>query len=248
MNIVCDTNIWYDAVMGKVELSKKHSLIIPILVVEELSITNKIDTDPRLVKEVVRVMMRKNGEISNTIVNQSLPFFNLFHINNPTPPVLDKAQEFLEFTRKLANELDTPEFIDATREYRIERNKAYDELVITINDLALGIKLKITDKEAHLKYDATKDHIELIKDWTLNITENNIPEDFEWSQIELFLAVMNVYFKKLETGEYQMAQNDIFDFFMLLYVQPGSIYWTRDKKWFNLIMEAGMEKYLFKEE
>jgi hypothetical protein len=231
--------------MDKITLPEKNRLIIPILVIEELTITDKIDKKPGLVKAVLRIMMRRKNSKTNNLVQPSLPFFYLHYIGDTNPPVFEKADSFLEFTKRMANNLETPEFIEATKEYRENRNNVYKEFVVIINDYAAEVRAKITDKEAHKKFDATNINRELIEDWVFRITEQHLPENFDWNQIELFMATMGVYFKKLELGEFTMAYNDAFDLFMLMYVQPGDKYWTFDKTWNELIVEAGMKKYIY---
>ena len=244
MDIICDTNIWYDEVMKNVVLPEEYRLIVPILVIEELSITDKIDNKLNLVKEVYKVMMKKKHKSTNVIVNPSLPFFYFHEIENPNPPVSEKANAFLEFTSRLANDLDSTGFIQDTRDFRLNRNNEYKGLVQTINDMASSIRAKIKDRDAHKKIDATEDNKQVIQDWVLNITGKPLSPEFNWSSVELFISVMGVFFKRLELGD-QMALNDTFDFFMLSYVQPGAKYWTNDIKWNKLIIEAGMEKYIY---
>lgn len=42
--------------------------------------------------------------------------------------------------------------------------------------------------------------------------------------------------------------SDWFDFAILGYVQPGDKLWTYDKKWINLIKNAGCAEYLYESE
>jgi len=45
----------------------------------------------------------------------------------------------------------------------------------------------------------------------------------------------------------KVQANDWYDFAILAYVQPGDKYWTREKRWINLINDAGCGHYLITE-
>ena len=56
---------------------------------------------------------------------------------------------------------------------------------------------------------------------------------------------MDLFYKKLETGSTVWKENDLNDLFILAYVRRGDKYWTKDRKWIDLIKEAGCEEYLY---
>lgn len=62
---------------------------------------------------------------------------------------------------------------------------------------------------------------------------------------ELLICVMDLFYKKLETGSIVWKENDLNDLFILVYVRRGDKYWTKDQKWIDLIKEAGFDEYLF---
>jgi len=78
-----------------------------------------------------------------------------------------------------------------------------------------------------------------------SLTGNILQEDFDWQQIELFEKVFGSFTMDLETNGLKMKQNDVYDLFQLVYVQPNDKFWTYDKRILRYINEIKMEKYLF---
>lgn len=66
----------------------------------------------------------------------------------------------------------------------------------------------------------------------------------DFTKIELLIRTLDLFFKRLEVGELKATTNDIVDFLILSYVQPGDQFVTNDKKWKKLITDAGCSKYL----
>lgn len=64
---------------------------------------------------------------------------------------------------------------------------------------------------------------------------------------ELLIKTLDHFFKTLETSGMKVQANDWYDFAILAYIQPGDKYWTREKRWINLIKDAGCEEYLYDE-
>lgn len=69
-------------------------------------------------------------------------------------------------------------------------------------------------------------------------------DKFDWNQIELFMVVTEVFFKKLETTKnMKIKPNDLVDWFNLLYVTPKDRYLTFDDRWRNYILEDDRIKH-----
>jgi hypothetical protein len=58
---------------------------------------------------------------------------------------------------------------------------------------------------------------------------------------------MDAFFKDLETGARTIERNDWNDLFVLTYVKPGDKFWTKERKWKDLIKAAGCGHYLYEE-
>lgn len=71
------------------------------------------------------------------------------------------------------------------------------------------------------------------------------PPDYKFEQIQLFLNTFVEYFFKLDVGGMRVQPNDAYDFYNLIYVQPGMKYFTLEKRWLRIIEDSGMSHYLF---
>jgi hypothetical protein len=63
-------------------------------------------------------------------------------------------------------------------------------------------------------------------------------------QIELFLTAFLQFSRNVEIAKWVVQPNDAYDLYNLIYVKPGDKYFTREKRWKNLIIEGGLEQYL----
>jgi hypothetical protein len=62
--------------------------------------------------------------------------------------------------------------------------------------------------------------------------------------IEFFLTAFLQFSRNLEIAKWVVQPNDLYDLYNLIYVKPGMKYFTREKRWINLIAEAGVGHYL----
>ncbi|TKT92648.1 hypothetical protein FDK13_07485 [Dyadobacter frigoris] len=96
-----------------------------------------------------------------------------------------------------------------------------------------------------LKYPKYKlAHVEIVKTHLLSISGE---EYMDWTMLDLWLHTYNEWLIKItrdkNTG---FTNNDFNDLMNLVYVPPGALYWSLDKKkTLPLIREAGFERYLF---
>lgn len=63
-------------------------------------------------------------------------------------------------------------------------------------------------------------------------------------QIELFLTTFLQFSRNSEIAKWIVQPNDAYDLYNLIYVRPGDKYFTMEKRWKNLITEAGLCNYL----
>lgn len=118
-----------------------------------------------------------------------------------------------------------------------------DELLTIRKSINTGIGQK-----EHLKKDPTLINREFVK-YMFDVYASNKKYTidwgkFDWSKIELFMVVTEVFFKKLETTKnMKIDQNDIVDWFNLLYVTPEDKYLTFEKKWRKYILDDGRIKH-----
>jgi hypothetical protein len=153
----------------------------------------------------------------------------------------------LEFTKLIANgrniAVEKKEDFEA---YCTDRRNNLQEAANFFNEEAAKIKPKIKNNEKHRNEDSIPINRNLISFFVETATKDGgLDETFDWSNIELFESVLKIVFNDLETGAITLTMNDWYDLFNMMYVTQGRMYWTRERKWINLITRAGMGKYLF---
>lgn len=242
MKIIVDTNVWY-------QLPENPSLI------DNLDSKITFSTFLNYFELLKTRSVVSNANVQRKIINEMDKYQKLF-----TPPFVHIAklhkyfhfkdlvvlQDYIYFLIAFKNgDFIDPIKINSFFEYIDEINTDFSNYAETLNQKAAEIKMRIKDNKKHLAIDST----DLTNEFLLNIirqaTQQNI-ENFDFSNIELLSKTLNLFFKKLEVGEFRAVTNDIVDFFLLSYVQPGDLYLTKEKKWINLIKQAGCENYLHK--
>lgn len=121
-----------------------------------------------------------------------------------------------------------------------------DSNAIFLNTEAEEIKKRIKNKKEHKEKDThhvTGGFLNFCVETISN--KRHYLEGFDCNKIGLLVKTLDHFFKTIETSKMKIQANDWFDFAILAYVQPGDIYWTKEKRWIRLIYEAGCEEYLY---
>lgn len=244
--IITDTNIWY--YLGKLNESdfnkyRKLKLIPNYINIKELSTTGYISEKPELVRNAIRRIFSFQ---ENTLF--APPFIYLVeeinHISifNPRKDIGD----ILTFTTQFAkgakiNEKHNKDFEKWVKEKK-EHSKKLSDL---INNYAEEIKQEYSKDELMSK-NTLSATLEFIKNIAKSATENKYNIDcIECSKIELLLKTLDLFLKKLVITNMKCKPNDLYDFALLAYVKPGTLFWTHEIRWQKLIEEAGCSKYLY---
>ncbi|MFN8393849.1 MAG: hypothetical protein U0176_04160 [Bacteroidia bacterium] len=186
---------------------------------------------------------------SKNSMNHTPPLLHLKSLQDPKFEyhLTDNHKAIMEFLRRIAygSTIADDKRVSFEEEIDIEKDGLH-VVADHLNKSALDIKSRIKNNAQHRKEDTTTGNRTLIEYLVSEATEESEDfSDYDWKQIELFEAVLNHVLKEVEVGSKKFKANDFVDLFMLLYVQPGMLYWTDDKKWLSLIREAGMGHYLF---
>jgi len=244
--IICDTNIWYElgANPPSEEFLKKNSLIGTFHSIDELSRTPVLISHYDSVQKAIQSLMTYS---KRTIYEP--PFIYLKRQNKPDfhyNPA-SKLRQILLFTKAIANgENLIEEKITDYEKHCAVRRADLQSAADFFNSEASKIKPKIKDNEKHRKEDSIPVNRNFISFCVANEAKaSGLDEGFNWPSIELFESVLKIVFNDLETGAVTLTANDWYDMFNLIYVRPGQLYWTKEKKWINFIKRAGMDKYLF---
>lgn len=242
--IICDTNIWYQLNNGIISKPEKFEIFVTFLSIEEISLTYNLDQKTDYIRDVIRTAMKvSNGFFEMPPFHHIVVKENNSLTRNDFYPIIEG---FLSFTELIANERITQENLKETLPYREKRKKLHAKVAQEINDLAAIAKQTNMGKMKYWKLDTVNDSREVVKRWIESSTGMTISESFKWKNIELFEKTMEYWFKELAIYTPLLVKtNDIVDVFNLLYVEPGDLYWCRDKPWNKRIQKAGMSKYLF---
>lgn len=247
MKIIADTNIWYG--LGNDELlyqKMKQNPIVPTFVnIHELSKSENLIDKEDLSRNAIRMLFRFN---ETTIYEP--PFIYLARLKQEyVYDIPTEIGHWLKFTSKFAkgHSID-PDKREAFKQEIIAGRKNLEEVAKLFNDEAESIRNRILDKKAHKKIDTYQITAEFINFCIIQSTEGVVNIDgFQLDNIELLVKTLDHFFKTLETSHMKVQANDWYDFAILAYVQPGDKYWTREKRWINLITEAGCSHYLITE-
>lgn len=247
MKIIADTNIWYEFEYRKELFEKvKNEPISPTYInIHELCKTKNLLDKEELVRNVIRKLFHFKA---NTIFEP--PFIYIAKLHNKVEfDVRKEISVLLEFTSKIAS--DYPIDSNKLDELRtLLNNVENDFLDISeiFNQQVQKVKKSITNKKLHKSNDTTQLNgrfLNFLVETSTNKKNNLI--GFDLDRIELLTKTMDCFFKKLEVSQMKFQLNDWYDLLILSYVQPGDKFWTKEKRWINLINEAGCENYLFKE-
>ncbi len=244
--VICDTNVWYQIVNGKFNKPEDVLLIPTSFSLEEIATSKLMVHNTKYYQDVLKSIYDNCGPI---IPNNPFDFIlnNLdgnYKLNDEKTELLLKGfsellsrkVEDVEIDEELKSKIlkDCEDCRRPTFEFAHFGNEEIFSIRTNINK-GIGIK-------EHLKEDSSEINKQMmieffnayakVKNYTINWGK------FDWHQIELFMVVTEVFFKKLETTKnMKISPNDLVDWFNLLYVTPKDKYLTFDDKWRNYILE-----------
>lgn len=246
MKIVTDTNKFYDlgADIALLQRIRQEPITPTFISLRELTTTGRLNEDEEKVRSAIQAML----VFENNIILEP-PFLYLgkiykgellVSIDNPTPDLV--ISKMIASGEKIipGKEGDYYEFVKARR---VEMKKLPD----LFNSEAARIQEMIKGNERQRLAENT---LKLTVGFICECIDREFEEEFNFegldsTKFELLLLVLDLYFKKLETGQMKFKQNDLYDFAILAYVQPGDKFWTSDGRWLTMIRELGMDSYLY---
>lgn len=247
MKIIADTNIWYGLGQDKKLFEKvsKYFICPTFANIHELSKSENLLDKEELSRSAIQMLFKFK---ENTIYEP--PFIYLARLKQDYEyDIVLEIGQWLEFTSKFAKGHSiNPEKKEVFKQEILAGRKNLKEVAKFFNDEAENIRTRILNKKAHKKIDTYQITAEFINFCVEQSTKGKVNLDgFNLDNIELLVKTLDRFFKTLETSHMKVQANDWYDFAILTYVQPGDKYWTREKRWINLINEAGCGHYLIKE-
>lgn len=255
--VVCDTMIWYNISAGLIPRNRYENfeLISTYLNIHEILTSSHLlnesektftaldllikESDIRYLNhfqyfdEKINENIDKNVKFEQlrfveNVISGALKYKATIESNNLDTQIQNRAFADLNsfFLQEKEEVLYTKEIIN---EYRDNHSKAEIKKIIKSN----------AGEKAHLE--ATKNNfVYFFSKGTLNDASN-----VDLSSFQLIVHTLDTFLINIEKGACSWQQNDNEDLFNLVYVGPNDKYWTQEKKWKNIIKEAGMEAYLF---
>ncbi len=253
-DVICDTNIWYYLGTGHLDPSKltDYSLVATFYNFEELITSPNIIGNFQQVRGAAQAIVDHS---SKQILENAFLYITRF-IN---PHFEDKRYSYNLGIRNWAEirsmaALDNsfrlnPELI-AEYNKNIQSRVGQGDTVASIeNQFVSRVKAhsKKLWKESQKKYFKKRfeglifelnDYIMLFSDGQVTLRNKSL------KNFELFLTAFLQLSRNTEIAKWVVQPNDAYDLYNLIYVKPGDKYFTKEKRWINLITEAGLANYL----
>jgi hypothetical protein len=244
MKTICDTNIWRGLMEKEItesELSPLNSpLTLSFINIDEISKSNLILSDIKKAKIVIQRMMQMSAM---QIYDPPLIYLKKMDADDFIYNSPEKHIDILHITNAIANGQVINE--SNFKSYKKRREIVFVDLCNIINTESEKIQKSTTQTSENLNSKAiNRDFISFM---VKSQTRMNLSNDFEWSQIELFEGVLSLFFKELATTKAKIKPNDIYDLFILIYVQPNDKFWSLDirKGPLKYVNKIANGKYLF---
>jgi len=248
MEIICDTNIWYNIGNGNIDhndLKSENKYIVTFNSIDEIAFTTNLLQHTEYTRNAIRSMFKYSR--NHAIYEPPLIYLKKLDTEKFNYDIFSNHKNILEFTELIAKGHN----IDISKQEECEkiirnRKKNLKEISDFFNNNALKIRKNIKNKKKHrLENSIPINRLfisEIVKEFT---GTNGLSDNFDWNQISLFENALKVFLNQLETGATNFVENDLYDLFLLVYVNPNRKFWTKEKKWKNIIVEAGMKGYLY---
>ena len=243
MRVICDTHIWY--YLGSKTISyNKVKLVANFNNIDELSRTPWLINKPELVRNAIQSIFHHSFEV---IYEPPLIFLKRLSDSNFCYDIKANHGDILDFTEKIANGYNIDESkMDDFKFMSHRRQDKLQEISDIWNKETLKVRENIKDKKKHRQTDITDLTHNMISLMVSFATESSgLPDNFDWTKIELFETTLKTFFIELELSKMKIQPNDWYDLMQFIYVQPDSKIWICEKKWINIITKAGMSNYLY---
>lgn len=255
--IICDTNVWYEMAAGNIDKPADYDLIPTAFSLVEISTSQAMVEAPLFYQKTIKMIYENCGPI---IPENPFDYILQNQFDNYEPKKDGVVNQVLPaFGELMSRKIDSDTKIEAElksqviNECRKSRGVAQD-LANLGNDDLIELRKRINiglGAKAHLEIDTSEINKEMMKsilgEYALTNNYKINWDKFDWSRIELFMTVTEIFFKKLETTKgMKIKANDIVDWFNLLYVSPDDKYLTFDDRWRNFILnDERIRDYMF---
>lgn len=252
MKTIIDNNIFYGIHDKQIDIEK--------IDVENPMMTNSnIDEFARSYNliyktDTVKGALRSAFKLCEKRLIGRNPYMYILELDNKSLKLTEHDKEIIKLTEMIAKGFEVTE---ENQEYVLnnwirQREIELIEIAAIFNEWFKNIK---ADEKFDVKRVKTKELVEYMKslldenirNWTSSHIgkEIGISKNFDWSKLDLFIHAFAAFFKSNLSGG-AFKPHDAYDLNQLIYVQPGDKFWTKEKKWQNIIHEKAKKgEYLF---
>jgi hypothetical protein len=254
--VVCDTNIWFDLGEGRLDHNKfkDQCLIATFYNFEELTTTPKTVSDFHKVRRACKAILEHSCDqiLENSILYLA-KLVNSRHEDTKDHYGLGKKNwDEVALMGKLSEGfIPTPEMLTLYQQNIDNKVRESNAVAEIENRLAAEVKKQARktwneDKKNYYK-SSLKGIIGMLNSALKDCQAIQLlTKDFDIGQIGLFIGAWIEYYRQLEVLKMVAKPNDMYDLFNLIYVKPGMKYFTQEGRWNRIIIEAGLEHYIFK--
>lgn len=246
MKIIPDTNVWYRLGANQDILQQVigHPITPTLINLKELTLSGALVEREDSIRKAIQAML---GFRDNMIVDD--PYMYLakniagYQANNSSYP---------EYELAIAERFATGGSIaqEHLEEFHLiigEKREAFQAFADFSNNQLARIREQVgSNKKDHRNEDTlelTSRFIDMLVRLCTKDEANLIERDL--NQCELLIRTADYFFKRMETTDMAFQGNDFYDLSQLAYVQPGDKFWTFERRWRSLIIDAGMSEYLY---
>lgn len=255
--LVCDTNIWYGLGEGRINptIAKENRLIATFYAFEELNTTHNILNFPdKIIQASQAIVQHSHDRILENAILYLARTIDPYYVDEGYSYNLGmRAWNEIRLLAKLP--LGTQHSQQTLNMYRQNiENRKKEGVNIAKADNAFSAAVQKQARIAYKKdkekyYSTVSEHIvALLNTYLKEFSKGRIefPSNYDFDQIELFMNAFAGYIFKLDVAKMRVEANDAYDLYNLIYVKPGMKYFTLEKRWSNIINDAGVGDYLFK--
>ena len=250
MKIVTDTNIWYllEKHPDALEALSEVPLAVNFINLLELARTQALAGERRKdIARVIRILFNYNFALI-----ELQPLVYIARLCFGVEPVVNAPHWVFEATERLAS----GETIraDAATEFRKLGKDSEEGLRATFcAPIHASIERiqTLSLNESDLTYATVRLAIEIIENqlkFNSGLNQEFRLENDSIEKIELMINVFSLFLRRLvERPGKKCHPHDFYDIFILAYVQPGDLFWTREIQLIEMVNTAKAEEFLYDE-
>ena len=241
-SITCDTNIWYS--IDSLSRTDPQANLNATLINLELCRTPKNLTRLDETRVACKQLVQRNKGICVYSPLKSIAVTSGIGEDDGNEALVQDCMTFIANVAEGA-EIDPNKRAAFAAMLQFEQKRLTD-VAEQLNGLVDSVReLGINKRDPKRKTDinATK---QLIASLVETVIKREVQVDqIKWDETELFLHTMHCLHLDFEVSKRRWQPNDVNDLYNLAYVGKSEKYWTLEKRWINVIKQAGMGHYLY---